>query len=278
MPPQGLAILLGAGPVTGSGIARILAHPSHGNLAVALLSRSISPDSPVLSSLHASLPSETTKYVLPFQTDIAKPGSLAATFERIKKTPAFEGLALKLAIFNVKHAHRTPFLDETREQLERSLTAYVGGATEFAQEAIRWMLEQSPPSTNSSGSTEQLTKKGTLIFTGTLGALRTNTGYAAYGAGRSSVRMLAQSLAREFSSQGVQVVHAIANGGITDVSAVSGNSEGGGGKGSEEDKVKVVKGEKMRAESVGKLYLSLMGQEVDLWVHELDMRPAAEKF
>lgn len=30
-------------------------------------------------------------------------------------------------------------------------------------------------------------KKGTIIFTGTLGALRSNEGYAAYGAGRSGV-------------------------------------------------------------------------------------------
>jgi len=43
MPPSGLAILLGAGPNTASGIARILASPSHGNLAVALLSRTGDP-------------------------------------------------------------------------------------------------------------------------------------------------------------------------------------------------------------------------------------------
>merc|ERR1712093_216108 len=39
MPPSGLAIIIGAGPNTGTGIARILSHPKHGNLAVALLAR-----------------------------------------------------------------------------------------------------------------------------------------------------------------------------------------------------------------------------------------------
>src|SRR5947207_7454250 len=96
-------------------------------------------------------------------------------------------------------------------------------------------------------------KKGTLIFTGTLGALRTNAQYAAYGAGRASVRMLAQSLAREYSARGVHVVHAIANGGITDSS-----------DGAEAEKVRA--GLKMRAESVGKTYLWLSEQECDLWV------------
>lgn len=41
---------------------------------------------------------------------------------------------------------------------------------------------------------------------------------------------------------------------------------------------KVMQGENIRAESVGKLYLQLAEQSVDLWVHELDMRPAKEKF
>ncbi|KAL8701650.1 MAG: hypothetical protein Q9224_000406, partial [Gallowayella concinna] len=104
-------------------------------------------------------------------------------------------------------------------------------------------------------------KKATLIFTGTLGALRTNAQFAAYGAGRSSVRMLAQSLAKEFSEKGVHVVHAIANGGI-------GDEEG------EQQK----KGARMSAEAVGRTYLWLSGQGVELWTHELDLRPALEKF
>lgn len=58
-------------------------------------------------------------------------------------------------------------------------------------------------------------KKGTLIFTGTLGALRCNAEYGSYGASRASVRQLAQALAREMSSKGVHVAHAIANGRIT---------------------------------------------------------------
>lgn len=101
----------------------------------------------------------------------------------------------------------------------------------------------------------------TLIFTGTLGALRCSAQFGAYGAGRASVRQLAQSLAREMSEKGVHVVHTIANGGIRD--------EDG-----EEQKI----GKKMSAEAVGKTYLFLHQQEPCLWTHELDMRPALEKF
>ena len=104
-------------------------------------------------------------------------------------------------------------------------------------------------------------KKGTLIFTGTLGALRCSAEFAAYGAGRASVRQLAQTLAREMSTKGVHVVHTIANGGIED-------------KDGEDQKT----GKKMSADAVGKTYLWLAQQGQELWTHELDMRLAAEKF
>ncbi|ETN38357.1 uncharacterized protein HMPREF1541_06392 [Cyphellophora europaea CBS 101466] len=271
MAPSGLAILLGAGPTTGAGIARVLASPSHGNLAVALLSRTGS----------ASLADDISKTseggtLKAFQTDTTRK-SLDAAFADIRKWSASldapADLKLKLAIFNIKHSHKTPFLSEDPNAFSESLETYVTGAMNFSQLALRWMIEQYPAHTPEESP---LQKRGTLVFTGTLGSLRTNTGFGAYGAGRAGVRMLAQSLAREFSSQGVHVVHAIANGGITDKYHDWHGGEEGKGKG--EDAEKVMRGEKIRAESVGKLYLNMMEAESDLWVHELDMRPAAEKF
>jgi hypothetical protein len=63
------------------------------------------------------------------------------------------------------------------------------------------------------------------------------------------------------SAKGVHVVHTIANGAIED-------------KDSEDQRI----GKKMSADAVGKTYLWLSQQEPELWTHELDMRPAAEKF
>ena len=271
MPPSGLAILIGAGPTTGSGIARILASPSHGNLAVALLSRTGDPS--LASTLARTSNGGTLKA---FKSDTSR-SQLETAFKDIKSWAESidKDLKLKLAIWNIKHSHRTPFLDETPEKFNESLEVYVTGAMNFSQLSLQWMMEQYPAYTEGE---EPLRKRGTLIFTGTLGALRTNIGFAAYGAGRSGVRMLAQSLAREFSPKGVHVVHAIANGGITDKyhewhGDTAEKKEGGG-----EDAMKVLAGQKMRAESVGKLYLQMSEMECDLWVHELDMRPAAEKF
>jgi hypothetical protein len=75
------------------------------------------------------------------------------------------------------------------------------------------------------------------------------------------VRHLAQTLAREFSPKCVHVAHTIANGDIED-------------KDGEDQRI----GKKMSADVVGKTYLWLSQQEPELWTHELDMRPAAEKF
>lgn len=274
MAPSGLAILLGAGPTTGAGIARMLASPTHGNLAVALLSRSDN------TALADALKETSEGGVLKsFQTDTTR-ASLEKAFKAIKTWS--DGLStgddqpplqLKLAVFNIKHSHRTPIASETAAAFSESLDTYVTGAFSFAQLSTEWFLAQHP---EWSEGEEPLLKRGTLIFTGTLGSLRTNAGYAAYGAGRAGVRMLAQSLARELSGKGVHVVHAIANGGITDRYHDWHGGKSGKEKG--EDALKVLKGEKMRAESVGKLYLTLMEQENDLYVHELDMRPAAERF
>lgn len=148
-------------------------------------------------------------------------------------------------------------MDETYQDFTQSLEDYVGGAFTFSQEALRRFFADH----GEAPLAETGKKKGTLIFTGTLGAMRCSAGYAAYGAGRSSVRQLAQSLARELSAKGVHVVHTIANGGIED-------------KDGEDQRT----GKRMSADAVGKTYLWLAQQGPELWTHELDMRPAAEKF
>lgn len=215
-----------------------------------------------------------------FKTDTSEP-QLNQAFEDIKSWAKSidDDLKLKMSIFSIKHSHKTPFEEETAQQYTESMTTYATGAVIFAQLSLKWMLSQYPEHAALPSGAKVMQKKGTIIFTGTLGSLRTNPGFAAYGGGRAAVRMLAQSLAREYSARGVHVVHAIANGGITDkfhdYHADSGDvaKQGGG-----EDAEAVLEGKKMRAESVGKLYLSLAHLETDLWVHELDMRPAAEKF
>lgn len=105
-------------------------------------------------------------------------------------------------------------------------------------------------------------KIGTVIFTGTLGAMRSNAHFASYGAGRAGVRQLSQSIGKEFSEKGVHVCHVIAKRGLVD------GSEG-------ED---VTTGKKIKAESGGKMHRWLIGQEPDLFTSsDLDYLPCTGK-
>ncbi|KAH7116895.1 hypothetical protein B0J11DRAFT_583601 [Dendryphion nanum] len=253
MSPSGLAILIGAGPNTGTGIARILSHPSYGNLAVALLARRSESLNEVVSTVRKTSPDAVLET---FPTDTS-PESLKEAFADIKDHNSFQNLKLSMAIYSIKHSSKKPFMEETYDDFTDSLEQYVGGAFLFAQESLRRFFNDHGETPLSEGGP----KKGTLIFTGTLGALRCSAQFAAYGAGRASVRQLAQTLAREMSEKGVHVVHTIANGSIVD-----------------EDGQDQRDGKKMSADAVGETYLWLHKQRPCLWTHELDMRPACEKF
>ena len=252
MSPKGLAILIGAGPTSGAGIARVLAHPSHGNLAVALLARN--PEN--LNSLAQGLRSSTPNAIETFPTDTS-PDKLSKAFADIRSHNSFKDLKLKVAIYHIKHASRKPFLEETHEQFTSALEEFVGGAMIFSQEVIKRLFADHGEKSLAEGGG----KKGTLIFTGTLGAMRTNAMFGSYGASRSGARSLAQALAKEYSPAGIHVVHTIVNGAVKD----------------EESEAQKT-GKTISAEALGKEYLHLSEQEPSLWTHELDMRPAQEKF
>lgn len=222
-------------------------------MAVALLARRPDALKDLTQNLRSAVPGAVVEG---FPTDTS-PDSLKKAFADIKEHKSFSNLKLDMAIFSIKHSSKKPFLEETYEDFTESLETYVGGAFTFSQEVLKRLFADHGYSSLAEGSS----KKGTLIFTGTLGSLRCSAEFAAYGAGRASVRQLAQTLAREMSAKGVHVVHTIANGSIRD--------EAG-----EEQKT----GKKMSAEAVGKTYLWLSQQDPELWTHELDMRPAQEKF
>ncbi|ETS85528.1 hypothetical protein PFICI_03553 [Pestalotiopsis fici W106-1] len=252
------------GPTSGAGIARVLADPEQGNLAVALLAR----NKENLESLCNSLRQTSHGGVLyPFPCD-TRPANLRRVFGEITAHDAFQGLPLELAIFHVKHALKAPYLETDPADFEKSVAEYATGAFAFGQEALRQFYAQAEGG-QTVLSPSHPAKKGTVIFTGTLGALRTNEGFGAYGAGRSAVRAVAQALGKEHSRHGVHVVHTIANGPIKDVVAADGQQQ-------QDDGIRA--GKTMSAESVGRTYLWLSRMPPDLWVDELDMRPAQEKW
>lgn len=76
----------------GAGIARTLAHPSHGNLAVALLARRPEP----LRELASKLRSEAPGSVIEAFPSDTSPEQLTKAFEEIKAHESFGGLKLDI--------------------------------------------------------------------------------------------------------------------------------------------------------------------------------------
>jgi len=72
-----------------------------------------------------------------------------------------------------------------------------------SQAVLRLMLEQ-----------DDAAPKRSLLFTGASGSLRGRDNFAAFAAGKGALRMMAQSLAREFGPKEIHIAHVIIDGAI----------------------------------------------------------------
>lgn len=132
-------------------------------MAVALLARRPEALNEIAQSLRSSAPGAVIET---FSTDTS-PDSLKKAFADVKQHKSFENLKLKVAIYSIKHSSKKPFLEETYAEFTDSLESYVGGAFTFSQESIKRFFADHGEAALDTGAP----KKGTLIFTGTLGML-----------------------------------------------------------------------------------------------------------
>ncbi len=111
--------------------------------------------------------------------------------------------------------------------------------------------------------------RGTMIFTGASGSLRGKPSFAQFAAAKSGLRMVAQSMAREFGPAGIHVAHVVIDGGVAG------------------DRLKTVLptiverlGEDglLKVDDIAQNYWMLHKQPRTVWTHELDLRPFKESF
>jgi NAD(P)-dependent dehydrogenase (short-subunit alcohol dehydrogenase family) len=145
--PKSVAIIAGAGPGTGSAVARrfATAYP------VVLLARSQRSLDPLVHDITQSGGS-----AMGIPTDVTSSSGMNATMEQIK-TKFGPDLTVAAAIYNVASKFtRKPFLEQGPEEFLESLEPSIKGAFNFAQATLPLMLGEDrgryPP---------------TLIFTGT---------------------------------------------------------------------------------------------------------------
>ena len=106
--------------------------------------------------------------------------------------------------------------------------------------------------------------KGTVIVSGATASIRGGAKFAAFASAKFALRGLTQSLAREFQSQGIHIVHVLLDGIIDTPKSRALHSL---------DPEKM-----MMPKDIAAQYLALVEQPSSIWTHELDLRPSSESF
>jgi len=232
------AIVAGVGPGLGAALARAFGKKGY---AVGLLSRRLESSEPVADEIRSR-----GGKALALAVDVTQ---RTAVFEATKQCRAELGPITALA-YNASGFGRGNFLDLDADVIRQSFEVGVMGAVHLAQAVIPDMLKRG---------------HGFISLTGATASLRGRAGFAPLAIAKSSLRMLGQSLAREFHPQGIHVVHVIVDGQI--------------------DTPKIRARDPKRAtetmispDAIADAVIYALKQPKNAWTHELDIRPSTETF
>lgn len=111
--------------------------------------------------------------------------------------------------------------------------------------------------------------RGTVIFTGASGSMRGKPGFAHFAAAKAGLRMISQSMAREYGPKGIHVAHVVVDGGI-DGDRLRGAIPAMVERLGEEGLLSV--------DGIVENYWTLHKQHRSAWTQELDLRPYKENW
>jgi NAD(P)-dependent dehydrogenase (short-subunit alcohol dehydrogenase family) len=166
----------------------------------------------------------------------------------------FDGFSLAIAAYNVDCNIPSPLLETDTQTFTKLWQQNCLGAFFFGKEAINAMKDR---------------RQGTLFFTGATASLRAKPPFTAFASAKAGLRALAQGMAREFSPQGIHVVHTIIDGVIDGERARTQFPEYVKAKG---------KDGLLQLDAIAETYWAIHQQHPSAWTHELDFRPFKEPF
>ncbi|MEL6724506.1 MAG: SDR family NAD(P)-dependent oxidoreductase [Pseudomonadota bacterium] len=183
----------------------------------------------------------------PFVIDVTKAEDQDALFAKVA-----ESSEIAAVLYNAGNNAIIPFEELDAETFEAFWRVGCLGGFLTAKRAIPLLKAQG---------------KGSLFFTGASGSLRGKSNFAHFASMKAGLRMLAQSLAREFGQHGIHVAHFIIDGVI------------------DGDMVRSRFGEYLDAlgedgglspDAIAEAYWYVHQQHPSAWTHELDLRPFKE--
>jgi NAD(P)-dependent dehydrogenase (short-subunit alcohol dehydrogenase family) len=219
-------------------LARALAREGYG---VGLLSRRAESSEPVAAEIRAG---GGKALVVP--VDVTDRNAALQAVGRVRS----ELGNIAVLAYNASGYGRGPFLELEPEVILRSFEVGAMGAVHLAQAVIPDMLKAG---------------HGAISFTGATASLRGRAGFAPLAIAKSSLRVLGQSLAREFHPRGIHVVHVVVDGQIDTPRLRTRDPDRA------DDTI-------IPPDAIAAAIIHAFRQPRNAWTHEIDIRPYGERF
>ena len=181
-----VCLVAGVGPEKGTG-AEIARRFADGGYRVAMIAR----DGDRLADLEGRIAGTKA-----FPCDIADPEALIATVANIRNDLG----APAVMVHNAPRSVRGAFLEVDPTELEKNFRVNVTALLYLARETLPAKVEAG---------------KGVILVTGNTGATRGKAHNGFFSATKAAQRILAESIAREFSPQGIHVAYFIIDAAIS---------------------------------------------------------------
>jgi NAD(P)-dependent dehydrogenase (short-subunit alcohol dehydrogenase family) len=187
------------------------------------------------------------------RTDLTSETEVAALF-KLAIEPGNGRAPVDLVVFNAGNNEAIDFRQLTAAQFETFWRVGCFGGFLVGREAARRMVPLG---------------RGTVIFTGASASLRGKPQFAHFAAAKAGLRMVAQSMAREFGPQGIHVAHVVIDGGVNGDQLL--------------DRMPSLleeRGEEglLGVQGIADTYWHIHRQARDVWSHEIELRPYKEPF
>jgi len=182
-----------------------------------------------------------------FAVDGASEADIIRLFDKAMSPPADIDVP-SLVIYNVGNNRHVPLLDLTEAQMQDFLRSGPIGGFLVGREAARRLAPLG---------------RGTVIFTGASASLRGKPGFAHFAAAKAGLRMVAQSMAREFGPRGLHVAHVVIDGGISSARRQAAADA--------PDSL-------LDPDAIAETYWATLQQHRSAWSWEIEVRPWVEKF
>ena len=186
-------------------------------------------------------------------TDTTREEDVLRLFDRAM-APAAGRDALDLVAYNAGNNLKMDFRETSAQTFEEFWRIGCFGGFLVGREAARRLVPLG---------------RGTVLFTGASGSLRGKPGFAHFAAAKAGLRMISQSMAREFGPLGIHVAHVVIDGGINGDRLRSRRPEIVSERG--EDGL-------LGIDAIAETFWHLYRQPRSAWTQEIDLRPYKENF